>query len=77
MNITTCRSGKEMLEITGNHTFDVILLDHMMPEMDGIEALHRMKNDDRTLCKNVPVIAMTANAIKGAREQYIMEGFFY
>lgn len=43
MNITTCRSGKEMLEITGNHTFDVILLDHMMPEMDGIEALHRMK----------------------------------
>ena len=75
MNITTCRSGKEMLEITGNHTFDVILLDHMMPEMDGIEALHRMKNDDRTLCKNVPVIAMTANAIKGAREQYIREGF--
>lgn len=43
MNITTCRSGKEMLEITENHTFDVILLDHMMPEMDGIEALHRMK----------------------------------
>ena len=75
MNITTCRSGKEMLEITENHTFDVILLDHMMPEMDGIEALHRMKNDDRTLCKNVPVIAMTANAIKGAREQYIREGF--
>lgn len=75
MNITTCRSGKEMLEITRNHIFDVILLDHMMPEMDGIEALHRMRSDDKTLCKAVPVIAMTANAIKGAREQYIREGF--
>lgn len=75
MNITTCRSGKEMLEIARNHTFDVILLDHMMPEMDGIEALHRMRSDDKTLCKAVPVIAMTANAIKGAREQYISEGF--
>lgn len=75
MNITTCRSGKEMLEITRKHIFDIILLDHMMPEMDGIEALHEMKKDDKTLCGDVPVIVMTANAIKGAKEQYLKEGF--
>ena len=75
VNIVSCLSGAECLENVAEEHFDVILLDHMMPEMDGIETLKKMKQLEENLCKETPVIALTANAILGVREMYIEEGF--
>lgn len=74
IQVTTCMSGRECLDIVSREYFDVILLDHMMPEMDGIETLKHIK-DTENKCSSVPVIALTANAIVGARAEYISAGF--
>lgn len=74
VQVTTCTSGKECLEYIKKEYFDVILLDHMMPEMDGIQTLEKIRQTEN-MCKSVPVIALTANAIVGAKEQYIKAGF--
>ncbi len=66
-------SGREAITILENQSFDIIFLDHMMPEMDGIETLQEMKV--RNLLGNVPVIMLTANAIIGAKEEYLKQGF--
>ncbi len=66
-------SGSEMLSILKEHSFHLIFLDHMMPEMDGIETLHAMR--EKKLAMNTPVLMLTANAVKGAKEQYLSEGF--
>ena len=54
--------------------YDLIFIDHRMPIMDGVEALHQMSTFPH-LCKDTPCIALTANVIQGAKEQYISEGF--
>jgi len=72
--VDTALSGAEALELTNENKYDVILLDHMMPEMDGIETLHNLKALNN-INKDTPVIMLTANAIKGAEEQYLSEGF--
>ncbi|MBQ7067327.1 MAG: response regulator [Lachnospiraceae bacterium] len=75
IGIDVADSGKACLNmITKNH-YDLIFLDHMMPEMDGIETLHRMKEINENQCENSPVVALTANAITGAKEMYLAEGF--
>ena len=74
IQVTTCMSGMECLELVKNTYFDVILLDHMMPEMDGIQTLAKIKQSENQ-CTSVPVIALTANAIVGAKEEYINAGF--
>ena len=75
IKITECRSGKEALEVMKQKKFDVILLDHMMPEMDGIETLKVSKSMEGNLNADVPVIALTANVISGVREMYLAAGF--
>lgn len=75
VQITACISGYECLETVQKQHYDVILLDHMMPEMDGMETLKRLKGLEHNLCKDVPVIALTANAILGAKEEYLKVGF--
>ena len=72
---TTCKSGAQMLELITQKKFDVILLDHMMPVMDGIEALERAASVEGNLNTDTPYIALTANAIAGAKEMYIEKGF--
>lgn len=68
-------SGAECLEkVKANH-YDIILLDHMMPEMDGIETLHNMQKMKEYQENGTVVIALTANAIVGAKEEYLREGF--
>ena len=74
IQVTTCMSGMECLELVRDIYFDVILLDHMMPEMDGIQTLAKIKQSENQ-CTSVPVIALTANAIVGAKEEYINAGF--
>ena len=75
MKVDTCLSGKECLYMIQKEHYDVILLDHMMPEMDGIETLKAFKDMYNHKCQDTPVIALTANAIVGVREMYIQEGF--
>ncbi|MBQ4524322.1 MAG: response regulator [Lachnospiraceae bacterium] len=75
VNIDVAESGKECLEMIVKRHYDLIFLDHMMPEMDGIETLHRMKEMEENRCMETPVIALTANAITGAKEMYLAEGF--
>lgn len=75
VNIDEASSGAECLEKIREKKYDVIFLDHMMPDMDGVETLHHMKEETDHFCVGIPVIALTANAISGAREMYLAEGF--
>ncbi len=74
-NIDEAESGPECLTLTEQKKYDIIYLDHMMPEMDGIETFHRLKESATNLNKETPVIMLTANAITGAKEEYLSEGF--
>lgn len=75
LQIDMASSGRECLELVQKNSYDLILLDHMMPEMDGLEVLQRLKTMENNLSLDAPVIALTANAIVGAREKYINAGF--
>lgn len=75
VNIDEASGGQECLEKIRERRYDLIFLDHMMPEMDGVETLHHMKEETDHFCCDTPVIALTANAIAGAREMYLAEGF--
>ena len=75
VQVDTCLSGKECLYMIQKVHYDVILLDHMMPGMDGIETLKLLRDMHNHKCQDVPVIALTANAIVGVREMYMREGF--
>lgn len=74
IQVTDVESGKECLELVKKESFDLIFLDHMMPEMDGVETFQKMQQM-KHVCRNTPVIMLTANAIMGAREQYLEYGF--
>ena len=74
LQVDTALSGREALSLSAVHDYDAIFLDHMMPDMDGIETLHEMKK--RPEMKDKVYIALTANALSGDREKYINEGFF-
>ena len=75
MQIAEAASGKECIEKVKKTAFHIIFMDHMMPEMDGIETLKVMKKMEDYPSKDTPVVILTANAIVGAREQYLGEGF--
>ncbi len=73
--LTVCMGGSEALELVRTNSYDVILLDHMMPSMDGIETLKHMRTMPSNMSREAAVIALTANAVSGAREMYLAEGF--
>lgn len=75
LSITSIGSGRECLECVAAQHYDVIFLDHMMPEMDGVETYKRMKMLENNQCADTPVVMLTANAISGARERYLEMGF--
>ena len=75
IQITAVKSGMECLEKIAGQRFDIVFLDHMMPDMDGIETLARAKAMPESQCHGVPFIALTANAIAGAREMFLENGF--
>jgi CheY-like chemotaxis protein len=75
IQIDLASSGDECLKYTLMKRYDVILMDHMMPIMDGIEALHRVREQADGLNIDTPVAALTANALVGAQEMYLSEGF--
>lgn len=75
VKVFTASSGEEALQKVETMDYDFIFMDHMMPEMDGVEALHRIRSKPGKYFQNVPVIALTANAIGGARQMFLEEGF--
>lgn len=76
VRVETAESGAACLEMTKEKHYDIIFLDHRMPEMDGIETFHHLKDrGEDALNGKTPIIALTANAVSGMREQYYKEGF--
>lgn len=75
IQIDEASGGYECLEMITKQRYDLIFLDHMMPELDGVETIKRMLNMPENLSKDVPVIALTANALSGAKEMYLSIGF--
>ena len=73
--VDTAESGAECIEKAKINKYHIIFMDHLMPIMDGIETLHKMNETEENLNKDTPVIALTANAVSGARELYMAEGF--
>ncbi len=74
MNIDTAGSGKEALGKITDDRYDIIFMDHMMPEMDGIECTEKIRVRESAYMKNVPIIALTANAVAGAKEEFLAAG---
>ncbi|MDE6674431.1 MAG: response regulator, partial [Acetatifactor sp.] len=75
INAYMASSGREALDKIEDMEFDCVFLDHMMPEMDGVETLHKIRQKPGAYYQKLNVIAFTANAIGGAREMFISEGF--
>ncbi len=75
IQVDTCQSGKEALERCGNTPYHMIFLDHMMPGFDGVETLRRIREMNGGMYEDLPVVALTANTISGAREMFRNEGF--
>lgn len=75
INIDSAGSGREALDYLFKNKYDLVFLDHLMPEMDGVETLKELKKVENGLNKDTPIIMLTANAILGAREEYLEAGF--
>lgn len=75
MKVKTAGSGMAAIELCEKEEFDLIFLDHMMPEMDGVETLKRLRKVQLNIGKTFTIIAFTANAVSGAREMLLQEGF--
>ncbi len=73
--IVSVESGEEALEKMRREKYDLIFMDHMMPEMDGIQVLEYSKKDPENINLQTPMIMMTANALNGMREEYLDQGF--
>ncbi|MCR4706167.1 MAG: response regulator [Lachnospiraceae bacterium] len=75
MDIDTALCGSECLAKIKEMKYDLIYMDHLMPEMDGIETLQKMQEIGEHPNKETPVVALTANALRGAKETYLSYGF--
>ena len=75
MVVTTADSGYAALDLCKECEFDIIFMDHMMPGMDGVETMKRIRSEQGKNRSEVPIVALTANAVSTAREMFISEGF--
>lgn len=75
IRIDTVLSGREAIEAAKKQVYDILFIDHRMPDMDGIETLHALKKLNNNLNAEKPCIALTANAISGVKKMYLNEGF--
>ena len=73
ISVESASSGTEAIELCKNRDYDLIFMDHMMPGMDGVETVHRIRK--LPLAKEPVIVALTANAVSGAREMFLSEGF--
>ena len=75
MVIETASSGREAIEKYKNGDYDIIFMDHMMPEMDGVETMKRIRAEAAGRSEDIAIVALTANAVSGAKEMFLEEGF--
>lgn len=75
VNIVLCDNGTEALQLCSNNRYDMILLDHMMPEPDGTEVLKRIRADKNNPNNKAPIIVLTANVAKDSKDEYTAMGF--
>ena len=66
-------TGREAVDMASEHTPDLVLMDIQMPDLDGVQALHRLRADVRTA--RIPILALTAQAMHGDRERFMAAGF--
>ena len=72
--VVIANNGREAIEAVGEDSFDCILMDVQMPEMDGMEATHHIRSMPDAVKAGIPIIALTANALKGDSEKYLAAG---
>ena len=65
--------GGEAVDMASEHTPDLVLMDIQLPDLDGVQALHRLRADARTA--TIPIVALTAQAMRGDRERFLAAGF--
>ncbi|MCR5717661.1 MAG: response regulator [Oscillospiraceae bacterium] len=75
IQVTTAHSGHEAIALCRTRRFDIVFMDHMMPEMDGIEAMKRIRADGIRTGGDTPIVMLTANAVSTAKETFLAEGF--
>ena len=75
MKVSTVSSGPEAIDYVLNHEVDLVFMDHMMPGMDGVEAMKRIRGVYAKEKKEVPIVALTANTVSTANEMFLREGF--
>jgi len=75
IKVDTCLNGLQAIELVKRSDYDIVFMDHMMPEMDGIEAAKIIRTLEGGRFHDVPIIALTANAVMGMREMFIENGF--
>ena len=75
MEVETAGGGPEAIEACGKQDFELIFLDHMMPGMDGVETLKKLRKMQADTGRIFTIVAFTANAVSGAREMFLREGF--
>lgn len=75
VQIDTAVNGKQALSLTEKRDYDLLLIDHRMPVMDGIEMIKELRSNEDNVNSSKPCIALTANAVAGARDEYIEAGF--
>ena len=75
MQVLTADSGQAAISILRSKDFHLVFMDHMMPEMDGVEATKAIRAMEGDYYKKLPIIALTANAVNGARDMFISSGF--
>jgi signal transduction histidine kinase/CheY-like chemotaxis protein/HPt (histidine-containing phosphotransfer) domain-containing protein len=75
IQVTSCFSGMEAIELVKKNEYDLVFMDHMMPEMDGVETTKRIRKLGDTRYLNLPIVALTANAMSGIKEMFLSNGF--
>ncbi|GMO49464.1 MAG: hypothetical protein Pg6C_12060 [Treponemataceae bacterium] len=74
-HVDVCTHGQRAIDLVKKNYYDIVFMDHMMPEMDGIETMEAIRNLDVEYAKTIPIIAFTANAVFGMKEMFIEKGF--
>lgn len=75
IKVDKAKSGRHALEMVKNNKYNIIFIDYMMSELNGIETLKLIRNIESDYCKDVPIVALTANAVNWAEEMFIKSGF--
>jgi len=73
--VDTCTNGADAISMVQREHYDIVFMDHMMPEMDGVETVRHIRALEEDYYRNIPIVALTANAIIGMKEMFLSNGF--